>query len=325
MSHIRNIFHSSHLSCPYLCGIIAVMTWCFGAFFVCFLQKMPVLQLVSLSQLLGGYLCMKIYGRSFSISSCLERIKRGWPLLILLIVNQLGYVVAFRSAPVAQVDLIYYTWPIFLFLGKTYQESQSLTLEKVAGVGIGFLGIVFLVLPDMMQESFSLEFLSGYLVAFFAGLGWVLYSISIQKQGKQTGKDSCIGEDLVLIGIFGAILHSVTGQWVAFSSMEFLVFMMFAVLVYGCAYPLWKKAMMSEEGVSVSGYANLIPIGSVMILGVTGFAEITGWVLLAGGMVTLGCYILTSRGEIDVLGLPTEECIREQLESVQSEVFCFNQ
>ena len=267
---------------PRLAALFSVLFWSSGALFVLGLDRLPICLLLALACSVGLFITaiyLTISGRWGLLKSYRKFIL---PTGALLIINQIGYVLAFKCAPAAQVDLLYYLWPSVLIL-LTSRFSGRYTTYLVIGCGAGGILLAF--------GSGSLEkgHLLGYLAAVTSALSWVLYSIMIRKH-KLPNEISCI--NLALGAPIYWALHYLLGeQTVAISLTESATIFLYGGGVYTIAYLLWGQAV-SKGSVSEAGAMSyLIPLLSITGLAIFGYIEFSPRLAVAIILVLLAATI----------------------------------
>ncbi len=275
---------------PVMYGAVAVLFWSVGAYFFCILKDVPGFQLLALIQLGGGLLCLRLENRTLSLKNLINRLKLGWMFLLLLMINQLSYTWAFRLADPAQVDLINYLWPTLVIIIESACRGDRLTTKQICGLVASLIGIVVVLLPEISTiQSIGLRESFGYLLAFFAAVSWSLYTVLPRYFGKQKKGTYSISEDVILLGIFNLIIQLVFGSWKALDFHESYIVVFLAICYYGIAFPFWKKGLESKRYTLVGGFANTIPVLSVVWLIIGGISHWNITLFIACIFVTIGC------------------------------------
>jgi drug/metabolite transporter (DMT)-like permease len=88
---------------------------------------------------------------------------------------------AFQNAPIVQVNLVNYLWPVLIVLfAPLVLGSSKLTLRIIAAAIIGFTGAGISVLAGQQLSS---GFETGYLYALAAATIWAGYSLGTKRLG----------------------------------------------------------------------------------------------------------------------------------------------
>lgn len=272
-------------------GFLAIFFWSMGGYLIFLIKNVPALQVVTFTQLIGGFICMRFEGSYFSLTRLKTRIIKGWPFLGFFLINQICYTYAFQNAPPAHVELLYYTWPVILVVMRSLLLSKQLKTREIIGQVIGFAGLVILVSPDLNHTIWNSDFCLGYLAALMASLGWVGYTLVNQFYDPLKTGFSSIGEDVLIIGTINALLLLISGNLRFLSTTETCVIFIYAIGLYGLAYPLWRIGLKNAYNLT-STMANAIPIISVGWLFIGGVAEMTPEVVTATLLVTASCFLI---------------------------------
>jgi len=86
------------------------------------------------------------------------------------------YFAAMSKAPVMEVSLLAYLWPLLIVLFSTLLPKARLTLQHVLGALLSFSGCWILLGQGV--DGFSSEYLSGYLLAITCAFIWSSYSVA---------------------------------------------------------------------------------------------------------------------------------------------------
>lgn len=251
---------------PRLAALLAVFLWSSGALLVLGLSRLPTFFLLACSgtiALVLNTIRLTVKGRWGLIWSHKGLLSLASTLII---ANQIGYVVAFRWAPPAQIDLIYYLWPSVLVL-ITHRSSNPLLAALIVVFGAGGLFLAF------GKGTLEPHYLPGYIVAILAAASWIAYTMIVK------GHDVPMEFLSVCLG-FGAplfwVLHFMTAEsTVSLTGGEVVWLCVYGGGVYTASYLLWGYAVASADIKTVSPFSYLIPLLSILELCVFGYAEFT--------------------------------------------------
>lgn len=274
---------------PRLAALLSVLFWSSGALFVLGLDRLPPCLLLAFSSSVGLGLTaifLTATGRWGLLGSCRRFIL---PAGSLLIINQMSYVLAFRWAPAAQVDLIYYLWPSALIL-LTSRFSGPYTTYLVVGSGAG--GIFLAFGPGVVEQGHLL----GYLAAVTSALSWIVYSLIVRKHR--------LALDFLCINLgLGApvywALHFLVGEpSIVINMHEGAILCLYGGGVFTVSYLCWGHAVTSGSVSEASAVSYLIPLLSITGLAIFGYAEFTPrlamatvLVLLAAAIPVIACWV----------------------------------
>lgn len=266
-------------------GVIAVLIWSFAALIALGLTDIPPFELLFIEfSIAFGFVMLRSYFSSdkknfFNFSK--------WDLAVAslaLVVNQVCYNSAFRNAPAIEVDLINYLWPtlLVLFLGFLPKEKFCLSYFLACIVCVG--GIYYLLSPDY-SKGISVECVNGYLYAFGAALSWTLYSLYTRYRSNNS--PNCISCACGVAALVSFVVHIKYEKFVTPSTLEASLLILTGVFQLGLAYYFWDRALKKgcAKFMGLASYA--IPVLSVMILVVFGFADFEQRMIIATAAVSL--------------------------------------
>jgi drug/metabolite transporter (DMT)-like permease len=196
---------------------------------------------------------------------------------------------AFAAGPIAQVNLIAYTWPLIatltiLALGEAQRPFVLLSLSLV-----GFIGAAMI----MDDGSLSLGLADrpwGYLAAIASALCMAAYTVGV---GRVTATPSALLLPASLIGLAGTFLWTLWAgaDWPL--SYHLLLGFYLGAGPMGAGYLLWSMALkrLSAGIIANLGYAT--PLVSTLFLVISG-ERLTG-TAIAGALLVVASCILISR------------------------------
>lgn len=89
--------------------------------------------------------------------------------------------VAFRMAPIAEANILAYSWPLFIALYSTTKKDIIQSLGLIIMAIIGLFGISLIVVNDAVSFSFSNNYIIGYLAAIMSALCMAIYSVKVAR------------------------------------------------------------------------------------------------------------------------------------------------
>lgn len=209
---------------------------------------------------------------------------REWPALTVLGVLLLGFgngavVWAELTVPSGLTAVLIATVPFWMVGVDAVAQSREpadanerLTARRIAGLVVGFLGIVLLVWPELRVDSGG-GFLRGVLLTQLACLGWAVGS----SYARRRGRTSAHGENVLATAAFemlfgGFVLLAVgtaLGEWsrVAFTTRTALALAHLIVFGSIIGFTAYAYALKHLPVATVSLYAYVNPLIAV-ILGV---------------------------------------------------------
>ncbi|WP_428912417.1 DMT family transporter [Niallia sp. Krafla_26] len=194
--------------------------------------------------------------------------RKTWPIYVIaaffniLIFNGVQ-TYGLQFLPSGLFSVIVYLQPVLVVLLAWLWLKESLTLVKIVGMIIGFLGVVA-VSFDGLSGHVSFY---GILLAFITGLGWAIGTVYVKKTSRLVNGlwlvaiQNIIG-GLVLSGIGLSVENVADIQW----NLTFISILLFgAVLGVTGATAVYNKLMRSGESSKVSSFTFLVPLIAVLL------------------------------------------------------------
>ena len=222
-----------------LAGMLAIAMWSSLALLTTVTANLPPFQVLALCfgfAVVGGSLWLTGRRRGFSV------LRQPLPAFLLSLVALFAYhalyLMAFRLAPVVEVNLINYLWPALIVLFAALLPGGRLRAVDVIGCALAFLGVLLLV-TQARALAFTPGAAMGYLAALTAAVIWAAYSV-LNRRYAGVPSAAIIGP-CAAVAILAAIVHLVredsiaptTGQWIALGAM--------GLGPTGLAFLLWDR------------------------------------------------------------------------------------
>ena len=173
--------------------------------------------------------------------------------------------------------------------------GERLTLRKVAGIVIGFSGLVILFSPEI-KTSFDMAYLKGILALLFAPLCWAAGSIYSKSRPAKSHPLMAAAMQMIVAGIVLILIGGILGEWKRFSlDAEGLAATAY-LIVFGSivGYGSFMYALAKLPATKVAMYAYVNPVIAVA-LGWLILNERMDWnVILATVVVLLGVVLVKS-------------------------------
>jgi drug/metabolite transporter (DMT)-like permease len=274
-----------------LIGFTAVLTWGLLAFFSKLAGDIPPLQLTAMAFTIGGFVGVS----SWPFRPGAARVLRQTAPIIWVhnVAGLFGahflYFMAVQRAPVLEVSLIAYLWPLFIVLFAGLLPGARLRANHLLGAALGLAGAWFVVSKG---QGFGLSrgLQTGHMIALPYAICWAAYSVSIRRYGK-ISSDSVAGYCLA-VGFLAGLSHlaleatvwSLTAtQWIAIAGL--------GVLPLGLGFYAWDFGMKHGDPIVLGASAYAAPLLSTLVLLLTGFAIFHWSILAACLLVTAGAVI----------------------------------
>ena len=269
-----------------LIGFSAVLMWGLLAFLSKLAGEVPALQLTAMSFFVGGCVGMATWPFRPGASRVLFLQKwQVWALNVgCLFGCHLLYFIAVRNAPVVEVSLIAYTWPLLIVVFSALAPGERLGAHHLFGVALGVVGAVF-VISKGQGLHFSKGLQLGHLIAIPYAFLWAWFSVSIKKYGN-------IPTDIVVGFCFAcAILSGLTHVvleptlW-PLSSAQWTAILGLGLLPMGTAFYAWDFGMKHGDRLVLGAASYAAPLLSTLVLLASGFA-VFHW------SIAVGCLLIT--------------------------------
>ncbi|MCB1562622.1 MAG: EamA family transporter [Alphaproteobacteria bacterium] len=266
-------------------GFLAIAMWSVANLLITFTGDTPSFLLGFLVMVPGGLLLLFADLRQ---GQKLRHIyKQPLPVYVITLGGIGGYIMlhylAFKMASPFEVNVLDYTWPLFLIIFSVFMHKISLSPFHVAGLLMGFCGTVFLFLHGI--KGFNPEEGLGYILSLTGAALFGLYSALTKKHSLPPG---FIGLVFILVGSFSLLLHlgfedrfwpSTLPVWAAISGLA----------IIRIAYALWDYAMTGEDTAMLASLSYLLPLTSTLLFIVFDRVPLTPWTGLGGILIIAGC------------------------------------
>ncbi|MBZ5558513.1 MAG: EamA family transporter [Acidobacteriia bacterium] len=260
------------------------------------LETIPPLLMAAIRWIVAGTLLitiLKIRG---------ERLPgpRAWPSLAILGVLLLGFgngavVWAEQTVPSGLTAVLVATCPFWMVgIDAVMPDGARLTITRVAGLAVGFGGIVILVWPEIhASDAGGRAFLGGVIAAQIACVGWAIGSSYARHRGRGHARDENVLATAAFEMLFGGIVLLVAGlvlreaSHLAFTprTTAALVYLIFFGAIGG--FTAYAYALKHLPVATVSLYAYVNPIIAV-VLGTIVLSEPLNARMVIAAAVVLG-------------------------------------
>jgi drug/metabolite transporter (DMT)-like permease len=261
------------------------------------LETIPPLLMAAIRWIVAGTLLMaflRIRG---------ERLPgpRAWPSLALLGVLLLGFgngavVWAEQTVPSGLTAVLVATSPFWMVgIDALMPNGARLTLRRVAGLLIGFGGIVTLVWPEIRtSDAGGRAFLGGVIAAQVACIGWAIGSSYARHRGRGHARDENVLATAAFEMLFGGLFLLAAGLGLHEASHLVFTPRTTAALVYlilfGAigGFTAYAYALKHLPVATVSLYAYVNPIIAVVLGTIVLSEPLNARMAVAGGVVLVG-------------------------------------
>ncbi|PBB67930.1 EamA family transporter [Mesorhizobium sp. WSM4312] len=196
--------------------------------------------------------------------------------------------VAFASMPVIEANLVAYTWPLMVAAAVIAFDNPRRPVMLGLAAALGFAGVA-LVISGGRESNWFQGNLLGYFAAFGSALCMAFYSVMVGRLA--TSPDRLLLPSS-LVGVALTLLWS-AGDGVAWpSGVDLALGLYLGAGPMGLGYYFWSRALKLEGSGKVAVVAYLTPIGSTLLLTLSGerltTTAIAGAVLVIGSCIAVG-------------------------------------
>ena len=206
-----------------------------------------------------------------------------------LAASQLAYFFAFRNAPAAHVDLIYYLWPLMVVLLAALLPSEHIHLKQIAGALLGFTGIYLLVAPEAARADAGPHYLLGYASAACAALLWASYTVYSSQRAHIP--PNLMGLSCGAGSLCFALAHFGFESTVVFSLREWAFLCLWGVGINGFSLSCWEYGIKHGRYQLIAVLSYGVPVASVSLLVAAGHTEASWSLAISCLLVTMGSTI----------------------------------
>lgn len=271
-------------------GASALLIWASAALCSVELKQVPTFLVVAIV-CAGGFITSSLVNRYSSEYIHPGKIPKQCLAIgfLLLFSTQTGYLAAFKYAPPAQVDLIYYLWPIMVVAALTFSLKQQNAGRSLLGATLGFIGVFILIYSETEMKTIQTDYLLGYALALLSALAWGGYTI--YSHCSEQAPMGLMGLCCAPTALLAVVLHVIYEPTYIPSLREWMFAALMGVSILGLSMLLW------DHGVK-RGHVNLLtvlsyfnPILSIGVLVVCGQATTSGQLWLGASFVGLGALV----------------------------------
>jgi drug/metabolite transporter (DMT)-like permease len=199
------------------------------------------------------------------------RMRGSWGALALLgiagtTLNQTLFLVGLHGTTPAHAALLYAATPILVLLLAWARGQERPTPGRVAGVGLAFGGVLFLLLGRGL--TFDRRWLGGDAVVFLAVVAWAVYTARGKELIARLGALPTTAWAMAL----GSLVYLPIGlpalarqDWTRVSTMGWVGLLYLAFLTSVLSYLLWSWALARVLASRVAVFTNLQPLVTALL------------------------------------------------------------
>ncbi|MEW5798749.1 MAG: DMT family transporter [Bacteroidota bacterium] len=218
-----------------------------------------------------------------------------WLSVLAISINQYFYLYGMKFTLAANGALLYATTPAFVLVFSRLILGERLTMWKVTGVVVAFVGVTIIIFERGID--FSSDYFFGNVMILIAVIAWALYAIQGKKLIAKYGAFHVSSLTIIL----GAVVFIPPGAasltWFDVSTISIDNWFGILYLALGTSvvsYILWYYAIGKFDTTKVAVFANAQPILTTILAVLILDQPITG-IFVIGGVITIAGVLLTQR------------------------------
>jgi drug/metabolite transporter (DMT)-like permease len=274
-----------------LIGFTAVLMWGLLAFLSKTAAGVPPLQLLAMSFFIGGLVGLATW--PFRPGAARVLMTQPWQVWALNVGALFGchflYFIATRNAPIVEVNLLAYLWPLWIVVFSAFLPGEKLRPHHVVGVAMSLVG-AFLVISKGQGLGFSNGLQLGHIIAIPYAILWASFSVTIRKYGN-------IPSDIVTGFCFAcALLSGFTHAMIEptlwpLSATQWSAIIALGILPMGAAFYAWDFGMKRGDTMVLGAASYAAPLLSTLVLFAAGMTEYHWSIIAACLLITCGAVI----------------------------------
>lgn len=283
-------------------GFAAIVIWGLAALAIHLTRNLPTFEILTIGFLLGGA-ALTLWGRWATGGFGFMRQPRRYFIIITLLVfvNNAGFALGLRFAPIVTASLINYLWPLLIVVLSVPFLRRPLRWAHAAGVLLGFAGCLWLVLGES-GFALSWQYIGGYFAALVAAVSWAVYSLLLRRDFMHI-PTYALGP--VFFGVtvlclltlpIGLVFPgSFNTAWMLPSIKDAAPLALIGFGTLGFAYACWDYGARQGDVRVMGAGSYLTPLLSTLALSFLGGVPVTAQAWGACGLIVAGAFIGSGR------------------------------
>ncbi len=255
---------------PYFFAGISVLLWSTAATaFTIALKYMSIPLIINIASLTSAsimFVFILVEGRLGELRE--QKPQDLFNSLFMSTINPLLYYIllfkAYKLIPAQEAQPLSYTWPIMLTILSVVFLKEKLSLRKWLGIGLSFLGVMFISTKGNILE-FKLSDPKGVALALLCAFVWASYwLLNVRDRREEVIKNFL---NFTFIGIALTLFHLFASGDLGLTSKGISAAVYIGICEMGIAFLAWGKAMvLSKSKAALAKIIYLIPFLSLMVL-----------------------------------------------------------
>ena len=277
---------------PNLSGVIAILMWSISPLLIIGAGEIPPFLMAAIALILASIIL--IVESFITKANFKEIIFQPFKAYILTTYGIGGYVIfwllAFKHTPAFEANTLNYLWPMLLVFFAHVISKEQLSIDKVIGLILGFLGTILLFSQESALDING-EYFLGYVFALMGAIIWATYSVATRYVSFP--KRSMLSF-MLIPGLISLAVHLMVEE-IYVPSFRELIFVCLLGLTR-VSFVFWDYAMKHGQIILISSLSYFIPIISTVLLMIFGFVPRSELVLLSAFLVFSGCLVVNIKG-----------------------------
>lgn len=277
------------LSLPTIAGCLSLFIWSLAGVFVASLSRIPTYEILAIA-----------HGISTIASVIYIAKKRSWhklkqPLAVipLGIVGVFGgdyfYISAYKIAPPAHVDIIYYFWPIICLFLLSVVLREKFKLRYLTACLTCLMAVFILISDGKGIGGIDLRYLEGYSFAWLDAFACAIFTVSLRYY--RDVPQEMIGVYCACAFLISVFKHFTGEVTVMPTHYEWGVLFVMGISSQFLAYYLWDYGVKagSVPLITVMSYSNAFLSMAFLVL--FGFSEYSPVLLASSVLLVVGIFM----------------------------------
>lgn len=274
-----------------LIGLAAIAMWATLGVFTSATGEVPPIEKTAICFTLSGLGSMAWLGLTGRIGLLKGISPVSWAVMIGGLAGyHVFYFLALRLAPPVEANLVSYLWPLLIVLFSGLLPGERLRRHHIAGVVLGFIGVVVLVGQSAGRFSLDGRVALGFALALCCAVIWSSYSV-LSRRLPHVPSEAIAAACLASGVLTGALHFALEPTVVPATPGVALAILGLAVFPVGLAFFVWDIGVKGGDIQVLGAGSYATPLASTLLLIAFGFGKVTPAVGFAALSVTLGAVI----------------------------------
>ena len=277
-----------------LIGFSAILLWGTLALLTDLCGSIPPFQMTAMTFTVGFLISAILFVRQGHDWSVLRQPVKVWLNGVFgLFGYHALYFMALKKAPAIEASLINYLWPVLIVLFSSFLPGERLRWNHMAGVALGFLGVLQLILNGGSLQL-DARYTTGYLLALACAVVWALYSVNSRRHSQ--APTLLIGAYCGVAAVLALVCHLLFEKTVIPQPTSWFLLLLMGLGPVGGAFFAWDRGVKQGNLRLLGALSYIAPLLSSVILLLFDRATFS-WSLLVACVLIIGGSLIASRGQ----------------------------